>query len=255
MIAHHDTDHSIQRPTSQIYSNYSDHDLLVWQTLYDRQMNILTPNVSAAYLNALKTIQFTRERIPHFGEIAEILAPLTGWSLEVVPNIAPPQIFFQFLSKQKFTATCWLRSMEQLDYLEEPDMFHDVFGHAPLLSNQAYVDFFKGMSDIALRHLDDQWKIDVLSRLYWYTIEFGMIREDHQLKIYGAGIISSKGETEHCLSPQTKHLPFHVETIMNTPYRTDVLQDKYFVIDSFEQLYHSLPDIEAFLSQRIVNSH
>ncbi len=248
MNTHHETDTFVQRPTEQIYADYTPHDFLVWKTLYDRQMNILTPNVSAAYLDALKTIAFTDSKIPDFEQVAAILKPLTGWSLEVVPNISPTPTFFKFLSQKKFTATCWLRSMDQLDYLEEPDMFHDVFGHAPLLSNQPYVDFFKGMSDIALTHIDNQDKIDLLGRLYWFTIEFGMIREHGKLKIYGAGIISSKGETMHCLSEKTTHLPFDVETIMNTPYRTDILQEKYFVIDSFEQLYNSLPEIEAYLA-------
>lgn len=237
------------RPTQQIYAHYTPHDFLVWKTLFDRQMQILEPNVSAAYLEAIKLVDFTNERIPNFQELQEKLAPLTGWSLQVVPEISPTPEFFTFLSKKKFTATCWLRTMEQLDYLEEPDMFHDVFGHAPLLSNQAYVDFFKGMSDLALKHMDHPEKIELLGRLYWFTIEFGMIRENGKLKIYGAGIISSMGETKHCLSEATTHLPFDVETLMSTPYRTDILQDKYFVIESFEQLYNSLPEIEAFLNR------
>jgi phenylalanine-4-hydroxylase len=247
MQTHQDTDLLTKRPTAQIYEDYTQHDFLVWKTLFDRQMKILTPNVSAAYLDALSIVKFMDSRIPNFEEVAEILQPITGWSLEVVPNISPTPTFFKFLSKKKFTATCWLRNMDQLDYLEEPDMFHDVFGHVPLLSNQAYVDFFKGMSDIALMHMDDQNKIDLLGRLYWFTIEFGMIRENDKLKIYGAGIISSKGETEHCLSEKTTHLPFDVKTILETDYRTDILQEKYFVIDSFEQLYNSLPEIRAYL--------
>lgn len=249
MHQHHETASMVKRPEVQIYSDYTPHDFLVWKTLFDRQMKILEPNVSMAYLDALKTIQFTDSKIPDFNEVAAILKPLTGWSLEVVPNISPTPIFFQFLSRKKFTATCWLRSMDQLDYLEEPDMFHDVFGHAPLLSNQSYVDFFKGMSDIALRYMDDPRKIELLGRLYWFTIEFGMIQENGRLKIYGAGIISSKGETMHCLSEQTTHLPFDVKTILDTPYRTDILQDKYFVIDSFDQLYHSLNDIDKALAE------
>lgn len=253
MNAHHDIDTAIKRPTAQIYADYTPHDFLVWKTLFNRQMNILTPNVSAAYLEALNTIRFNDSRIPNFEEVAEILKPITGWSLEVVPNISPTPTFFTFLSQKKFTATCWLRSMEQLDYLEEPDMFHDVFGHAPLLSNEPYVNFFKGISDIALKHIHNQDKIDLLGRIYWFTIEFGMIRENDKLKIYGAGIISSKGETEHCLSEKTTHLPFNVTTIMETPYRTDILQEKYFVIDSFEQLYNSLPEIEAYLDKPDLN--
>ena len=142
--------------------------------------------------------------------------------------------------------------MEQLDYLEEPDMFHDVFGHVPLLCNQAYVDFFKGISDFALKNIHNAKAIKLLGRLYWFTIEFGLIEEEGHLKIYGAGIISSKGETEHCSSKKAKQLPFDIQTIFETDYRTDVFQETYFVIDSFEQLYNSLEKIELLLYENIL---
>ena len=235
------------RPTKQIYSDYTEHDLLVWQVLFDRQMEILKPIVSVEYLKALEIVQFSNDKIPNFDEVAELLKPLTGWSLEVVPNISPQKIFFEFLSLKKFTATCWLRTMEQLDYLEEPDMFHDVFAHVPLLSNVKYVDFFKGMSDIALKHIHNPRAIDLLSRIYWFTIEFGLIKENNLLKIYGAGIISSMGETKHCFNGEVVQLNYDVQTIFNTDFRTDILQDKYFVIDSFQQLYESLGEIENLL--------
>lgn len=235
------------RPTTQIYNNYTEHDFLVWKTLFSRQMTLLEPLVSEHYLKALEKVKFSSEKIPDFNEVNELLKPHTGWSLEVVPNISPQKEFFEFLSQKKFTATCWLRTMEQLDYLEEPDMFHDVFAHVPLLSNKAYVDFFKGISDIALKHIDDPKAIELLGRIYWFTIEFGLINENGKLKIYGAGIISSKGETENCLSDAVTRLPFDVKTIFKTDFRNDIIQDKYFVIDSFEQLYNSLKIIELEL--------
>lgn len=236
---------NITRPVEQIYSNYTEHDLLVWKTLFNRQMEILKPIVSVEYLEALNKVNFSAEKIPDFVEVNKLLAPLTAWSLHVVPNISPQKIFFQCLSKKEFTATCWLRTMEQLDYLEEPDMFHDVFAHVPLLSNKAYVDFFKGISDIAIKHLDDDRIIELLGRIYWFTIEFGLIKEKDQLKIFGAGIISSKGETMHCMSGKVACHPFNVKEIINSEYRTDILQEKYFVIDSFDQLFNSLSEIEA----------
>jgi|ERR1700749_158864 len=239
------------RPTTQIYSNYTQQDFLVWKTLFNRQMKILNSIVSAEYLTALEVVKFTADKIPDFAEVNTLLMPITGWGLQVVPNISPQKEFFEFLSQQKFTATCWLRSMEQLDYLEEPDMFHDVFAHVPLLSNKAYVNFFKGISDIALKHIDNPRAIELLGKIYWFTIEFGLIKENNQLKIYGAGIISSKGETECCLSSKVVHQPFNVQTIFNTDFRTDILQEKYFVIDSFEQLYNSLPEIEILLKQNL----
>lgn len=238
---------NIQRPTRQIYSHYTEQDFAVWEILFDRQMDILRPVVSKAYLEAMEAVQFSNDRIPDFDKVNELLRPLTGWALTVVPNLCPDKEFFEHLDQQRFTATCWLRTMEQLDYLEEPDMFHDVFAHVPLLSNKDYVRFFKGLSGIALKFIDNPAMIDVLSRIYWFTIEFGMIREDGMLKIYGAGIISSKGETLHCLSDAAIHHPFDVQAILATSYQKDRLQEQYFVIDSFEQLYHSLPEIEKQL--------
>jgi len=126
-------------------------------------------------------------------------------------------------------------------------MFHDVFAHVPLLSNTAYCNFFKGISDIALEHIDDPKAIELLGRIYWFTIEFGLIRENDKLKIYGAGIISSNGETKHCLSNECEKLNFDVNKIMSTDFRTDILQDKYFVIDSFDQLYNALPEIRKLV--------
>ncbi len=237
----------MNRPNSQIYSDYTDEYFRVWKILFDRQMDILSQTVSRNYLDALKIVNFRNDKIPDFNEVNSTLNDLTGWNLHVVPNISPQKEFFKYLSEKKFTATCWLRSFEQLDYIEEPDMFHDVFAHVPLLSNTAYCNFFKGISDIALEHIDDPKAIELLGRIYWFTIEFGLIRENDKLKIYGAGIISSNGETKHCLSNECEKLNFDVNKIMSTDFRTDILQDKYFVIDSFDQLYNALPEIRKLV--------
>jgi phenylalanine-4-hydroxylase len=241
---------NIQRPTQQVYSNYTTQDFAVWKILFDRQMAILKPSASSEYLKALDIVNFANDVIPDFNVVNQLLQSLTGWKLVVVPNLCPEREFFEHLSQKKFTTTCWLRSMQQLDYIEEPDMFHDVFAHVPLLSNRDYVNFLKGLSDIALKFIDHPKIIKLLSRLYWFTIEYGLIQEGTMLKIYGAGIISSNGETLHCLSPQATYKPFDVATILSTSYRTDILQEKYFVIHSFEQLYHSLPDIREQLEVR-----
>lgn len=239
----------ITKPTQQIYSNYTQQDFEVWETLFNRQLRVLKPIVSTEYLNALQVVNFKSDKIPDFDEVNIVLKKTTSWSLEVVPNISEQKDFFYFLSQKKFTTTCWLRTMQQLDYLEEPDMFHDVFGHVPLLTNTAYVGFFKGISDIALMHINNPKVIELLGRLYWFTIEFGLIEENNQVKIYGAGIISSKGETENCLSTHVKRLPFDIQTIFNTAYRTDVFQECYFVINSFQQLYDSLAEIELLIEK------
>jgi phenylalanine-4-hydroxylase len=239
------------RPTEQVYSNYTPEDFKVWKILFERQMKQLKPIVSESYLAALEEVDFSADRIPDFKEVNKTLQPLTGWSLHVVPSISPQKEFFEFLSRKQFTATCWLRTMNQLDYIEEPDMFHDVFAHVPLLSNKSYCDFFKGISDVALEYIDNPRAVELLGRIYWFTIEFGLKNENNQLKIYGAGIISSSGETKHCLSKEAVKLNFNVETIMHTDFRTDMMQEKYFVIDSFEQLYNSLPEIRMQLKKEL----
>ena len=241
----------MKRLTEQIYSNYTTEDFAVWKTLYNRQMEILQPSVSSSYLDALHKVNFRANHIPDFREVDGILNPATGWGMQVVPNICPQKEFFQFLSAKKFTATCWLRTMAQLDYLEEPDMFHDVFGHVPLLSNAAYCEFFRGLSNIALQFIDNPTAIDLLSRVYWFTIEFGMLREQGEVKIYGAGIISSHSETLNCLNQATTKLDYDVSTMMHTPYRNDIIQDKYFVMNSFDQLYDSLPKIRSCLIEMV----
>lgn len=228
----------------QNYEAYTKEDFLVWKTLFERQVKNLEGKVSAEYLNALATIGFKAETIPDFEEINRILSENTGWGLAVVSNISPQKEFFYFLSEKKFTATTWLRKFSELDYIEEPDMFHDVFGHIPLLVNKPYTNFFKGIAGIALKNIDNPAVIELLGRIYWFTIEFGLIREEDKLKIYGAGIISSYGETNHSLSDKVEVLPFNVVEIMNTSYKNDQIQNKYFVIDSYEQLYKSLPLIE-----------
>lgn len=239
----------MQRPTEQIYSNYTSEDFQVWKTLYNRQTELLQHSASLEYLNALDVIGFSANNIPDFNEIEKALQSLTGWSLQTVPNISEQKDFFTFLSQKKFTATCWLRKMEELDYLEEPDMFHDVFGHVPLLSNKHYTDFFEGISHIALDYIDNPRAIELLGRIYWFTIEFGLIRESGELKVYGAGIMSSYGETKNSLSDNTEKFLFDVEHVFNSDFRTDILQERYFVIDSYEQLYTSIPEIKSKLKE------
>ena len=243
---------AVVKPSEQIYENYTQEDFAVWKTLYNRQSELLQKFASQEFLSALKLIDFTADKIPDFKRIKAALQPLTGWQLETVPNISEQKEFFQFLSKKKFTATCWLRKMEQLDYLEEPDMFHDVFGHVPLLSNKAYTSFFEAISHIAIEYIDNPKIIELLGRVYWFTIEFGLIRENDKLRIYGAGIISSSAETKNCLSDTTVKHDFNVNQILNTSFRTDVIQDKYFVIESYEQLYESIPEIRIQLEKNLM---
>lgn len=237
----------------QEYEKYTEEDFKVWKILYERQIVNLPHAASEAYLEGLKKIHFTSEHIPHFEETSKILNQLTGWGLAVVPGLIDDDQFFQLLSEKKFPATTWLRKMKNLDYLEEPDMFHDVFGHIPLLTNQHFVDYLQDLSKIALRYIENPWAIHLISRIYWFTVEFGLIKEKGQVRIYGAGILSSAGETKFCLSEKATHINFNVDLIMSTSYRKDVFQERYFLIDSYEQLFHSTDKIEQFLEREAHN--
>ena len=232
------------RPLKQIYSNYTPDDFVVWKTLFTRQMESIKKYASRDFIKALNDIGFTADKIPDFKEVNTRLQKLTGWSLYSVPCISPPAEFFQLLSEKKFTATCWLRTPAELDYIEEPDMFHDVFGHAPPLTNNDYCSFFKAMGDIALKHINNENIITMLQRLYWFTIEFGLMNENNELKIYGAGIISSKGEMQNALTNKTQKHPYNVARIMQHAFRNDVIQEEYYVIESFTQLKDSISQIE-----------
>lgn len=241
--------HMRTKPTEQIYQHYTWEDFEVWKILFDRQMKNLEDHVSHDFLQALENVRFRPDRIPDFKEVNAILGRQTGWGLHTVPNISEQTEFFNLLSQKRFTATCWLRTKEQLDYLEEPDMFHDVFAHTPLLSNPAYCDFFKSMGDLAMKHIQNPAIVEKLGRLYWFTIEFGMIYENRNMKAYGAGIISSAGETKNALSNRVKKFDFDIDKLFNTNFRTDILQDKYFVIDSFDQLLAAVPKIEEAVQE------
>ncbi len=235
----------------QEYDKYTEEDQQVWRSLFERQMEVLEGRASRVYLESVERIGFTADAIPRFEEVNERLADTTGWQVQVVPGLIPQREFFELLSQKKFPSSTWLRSMEQLDYLQEPDMFHDLFGHVPLLSYQPFCDYFQEFGRIALDHLDHEEAVLKLGRLYWFTIEFGLIREREDLRLYGAGLCSSPGEAKYCLSDEPDHLAFDVRQIMNTSYDIDRFQDRYFVIEDYEQLYASTGVVKAELDRVI----
>lgn len=244
------TDPRLQK-LRQEYDRYTEEDFEVWKILFERQMPNLPKAASKAYLGGVEIVGFSAGRIANFDELNQMLEKSTGWAVHVVSGLIDDDLFFGLVNNRRFPSSTWLRTMEQLDYLEEPDMFHDAFAHMPLLTNQPYVDFLENLSGIALKHIDNPWAIQLLSRIYWFTIEFGLIREDGELKIYGAGILSSAGETKFSLSNKPAHLAYDVRRILNQEYWKDRFQDKYFVIESYEQLYMSLPEIEEVLEEMI----
>jgi phenylalanine-4-hydroxylase len=217
--------------------------------LFDRQEKNLRDKASTEYLLWLNELEpsLCADRIPSFRELNHRLWAGTGWSIEVVPGLIPVVDFFKLLARRRFCSSTWIRRPDQLDYLEEPDMFHDIFGHIPLLLNPTYADFMQKFGEIGMKYASDEQAVLKLQRLYWFTIEFGLIHERGQLRIYGAGIASSFGESNHIFDDDITVLPFDVEKVMETSFRSDVMQTEYFAIPSFESLYRSLDGVEEHL--------
>ncbi len=235
----------------QEYDKYTQEDHQVWSILFTEQMKNI-PNVAAEdFIHGIKKCGFVPDAVPNFDDVNKALMAATGWKIYVVPGLIDNKPFFEHLSRREFPATTWLRSMAQLRYLEEPDMFHDIFGHIPLLSEQFFCDYLQGLSEITLQYIDNPDVVEAMARLYWYTVEFGLIRENNTLKIYGAGILSSSAESIFSLSKEANHLPFDAIHIMNIPYIKDHFQEQYFVIDSYEQLFYCLPEVLGFVKRII----
>ena len=222
----------------QEYKLYKEEDQLVWGTLFERQVENLQGKSCTAYLSCLEKMKgvLNPKQIPNFNLMNSTLKEATGWSIEVVPGLIPVEDFFRLLAQRKFSASTWVRKIDQLDYLEEPDMFHDVFGHTPLLADPKFAQFMKDFGDLGVEFIDDEEVVVQLQRLYWFTIEFGLIHENGR-KVYGAGICSSFGETIHSLSANVEVIPFNLDRVISTEFETDVVQTLYFELESFDQLF------------------
>ncbi|RYF21649.1 MAG: phenylalanine 4-monooxygenase [Comamonadaceae bacterium] len=212
----------------------ADHD--TYRRLYERQSALLPGLASDAFIQALPSLG-ARDRIPRFDEINERLMRATGWEIVGVPGLIPEVPFFSLLANRKFPVTDWIRKPEEFDYIVEPDIFHDLFGHVPLLFNPVFADYVQRYGQGGLK-AHGLGACEMLSRLYWYTIEFGLIRQPDGLRAYGAGILSSSGELPYAVrSPEPQRLPLQLERTMRTRYKIDTFQQTYFVIDSFQQLF------------------
>jgi phenylalanine-4-hydroxylase len=222
----------------QPWAAYSETDHRVWATLFERQQALLVGRASGEFLRNQGAMGMTADRIPKFADLNRALRAATGWELIGVEGLLPELTFFEHLANRRFPVTWWIRKPEQLDYLAEPDLFHDLFGHVPLLMNPLFADYMQayGAGGVKAHAIGPEALVN-LTRLYWYTVEFGLIREHGALRIYGAGILSSKGESIHCLeSAAPNRIGFDLERIMRTRYRIDTYQKTYFVIDSYAQL-------------------
>ncbi|MCX5639848.1 MAG: phenylalanine 4-monooxygenase [Planctomycetota bacterium] len=223
----------------QNYVGYTEENQETWRVLYDRQMAYLANNASDVYLRGARSINLVRDHIPYLEgpqSVNTFLMPLTGWQSKAVPGYLPAKAFFACLARREFPTTIVIRSRESINYLPEPDIFHDIFGHVPLHADPVFADFLQTYGKAAA-NTDDPRHVERLSRLFWFTVEFGLIREGGRNRLYGSGLISSPGESAHALdSKDVDRRPFDLETVCNTSFEIDHYQPILYVLDSFDQL-------------------
>lgn len=234
-----------QGVVEQDWGSYSETDHATWSKLWQQIQPVLTGRACSSYLRHMNALRF-QNTIPHFQEINEQLSQATGWKIVAVDGLLSDGDFFTHLAHRQFPVSWWIRSSQQMDYLPEPDLFHDLVGHVPMLFEPAYaktVEMF-GKKALSLLRIDPPLVLP-LSRLYWFTVEFGLVREKNQTRIMGAGILSSKGESEYCLDPSTYRQDLNIEKAIRTDYRIDQYQDFYFVSESLHQVYEAIDSMTA----------
>jgi phenylalanine-4-hydroxylase len=225
------SDYSVE----QHWSRYTAQEHALYRRLFERQSKLVPRYACAEWIDAIARLDASRE-IPKFSDVSKALRQKTGWEIVAVPGLIPDDAFFTHLANRRFPVTVWLRKPEEFDYIVEPDVFHDFFGHVPLLFDATYADHLHeyGKGGLKAMRLD---AVKMLARLYWFTIEFGLMKTPAGVRAYGAGLLSSGGELAYSVEdPRPQRLAFDLERIMRTDYQIDRYQEKYFVIDSFDHL-------------------
>jgi phenylalanine-4-hydroxylase len=220
----------------QDWAAYTSAEHAVWATLFERQTALLPACACDEFVQGMRALPLRAQQIPHFGELSEVLRQRTGWEVVAVPGLIPDDVFFEHLALRRFPAGQFIRRADQLDYLQEPDVFHDVFGHIPMLMNPVMADYMQAYGEAGLR-AQGLGKLTELARVYWYTVEFGLLRQGDGFRIYGAGIASSWAESQFAVQDPSPHrIGFDLERVMRTDYRIDDFQESYFVLDSLDAL-------------------
>ncbi len=226
-----------KKPDQSGNISYTTEENAVWQELIHRQSKIIENRACPEYIHGLQLLNLPKDRVPQCSEVSSVLQKTTGWNLEPVEAIISFDKFFELLANRRFPAATFIRRREELDYLKEPDIFHEVFGHCPLLTNKAYAEFTELYGKLGLKANHQERML--LARVFWFTIEFGLIKTTTGLKAYGGGILSSINETVYCLESDIPvRKPFDLIEALHTSYQIDVLQPVYFVLNDFEQLYN-----------------
>lgn len=236
----------------QGWSNYTSDEHAVWDELYERQMKVLPGRAAPEFLDGLTKLDLHRGGIPDFEQLSDELEKLTGWRVVAVPCLVPDDIFFEHLANRRFPAGNFIRTRDQMDYIQEPDVFHDVFGHVPMLTDPVFADYMQAYGQGGMRSIE-YGALKNLAALYWYTVEFGLIDTPEGVRIYGAGIVSSKTESIFALEdPSPNRIGFDLERLMSTAYRIDDFQETYFVIENYDQLLRTTIDTDfAPIYQRL----
>jgi len=245
-------DYSRMRPdytVDQEWSRYSEDEHALWRRLYQRQASLVARYACDEFNETLQALDFSGA-IPRFDAVNPRLRAATDWQLVAVPGLLPDLTFFEHLAQRRFPVTVWLRSPEEFDYIVEPDIFHDFFGHVPMLFNPVFADYIQAYGQGAIK-AHALGAIEMLARLYWYTVEFGLIDTPRGIRTYGAGILSSGGELPYCIdSPDPNRIGFDLLRIMQTRYKIDTYQETYFVIRDFRQLFDATePDFTPYYDQ------
>lgn len=236
-------------PDAQGRINYSAEEHKVWSILFERQMEILPGRACDSFLKGIKALELTADAIPQLPDISACLKKRTGWEVAPVAALISAREFFELLAQKKFPAATFIRTEAELNYVKEPDIFHEIFGHCPMLTDQVYADFIHDYACKVLSFPESDWAL--LQRMFWFTVEFGLIKSDKGLKAYGGGILSSISETVYSVESDIPlRVLFDPVVVFRMPYRIDMLQPVYFVIESYQTLYDFvLTDISALLAR------
>jgi phenylalanine-4-hydroxylase len=241
------------KQTKQVYGDYTQEDHKVWTILFSRIMQMLPESADELVFEGLKKIGYPADHVPNFQEINERLSIFTDWEIVPLEEMVEDKEFIGMLADKKYPCRTWIRSAAQMDAeIDEYDIFHDVIGHTPLLTRPNYCNYLEGLGKLALEYLNNDEAISYLKKVYWHTIQFGLKISDNELKVYGAHLLSSRGETAYSLSAGVPKYDINIPVVMDTPYIKGRYQERYFVIDNYEQLFNSLGEIKKELESRIL---
>ncbi|RAL20997.1 phenylalanine 4-monooxygenase [Lujinxingia litoralis] len=231
---------------------YTAEENAVWKILCERRMQKLPETACEAWLKGLEKLKMPLDRVPLFDELNDNLRPLTSWELRAVNGFIPAEMFFGSMAKRQFPSTLEIRPMDRLEYLQEPDIFHDVFGHVPMHTDPVFADFVQEYGEL-VTELDNRDKFDAMARLWWYTVEFGLVQEAGRVKLYGSGLMSSFGEADNVFDGGPEIRPFDLDEVISTPFRIDIYQPIFWVAEGFDQLRASVQELRRRWAEELVN--